>query len=121
VQSNAKVIYKGRDIKLDGAEMKIWRILLFSAFLTLFLFSNAHAQGMGEGEVRDVGIALAAALSLGLACLGAGYAIAHASSAVMGAVAEKSELFAWGLVLVALAEGVALYGLVIAFILVGKL
>ncbi len=102
-------------------EWKFWRILLFSAFLSLFLFSNVNAQGMGEGEVRVAGIALAAALALGLACLGAGYAIAHASSAVMGAVTEKSELFAWGLVLVALAEGVALYGLVIAFLLIGKL
>ena len=101
--------------------MRLWGVVL-SAVFVLALFSGANAQqGMGEGEIRDVGIAIAAALALGLACLGAGYAIAHASSAVMGAVAEKSELFAWGLVLVALAEGVALYGLVIAFILVGKL
>lgn len=96
--------------------------MVLLAFFVLAFFSGANAQpGIGEGEMRDVGIAIAAALALGLACLGAGYAIAHASSAVMGAVAEKSELFAWGLVLVALAEGVALYGLVIAFILVGKL
>jgi V/A-type H+-transporting ATPase subunit K len=102
--------------------MKRWRLMVFSAFLALFLFSTVHAQGdAGKGEMRDAGIALAAGLGLGLACLGAGYAIAHASAAVMGAVTEKSELFAWGLVLVALAEGVALYGLVIAFILVGKL
>lgn len=96
--------------------------MFFSALLILFLLSTVYAQeGAGKGEIRDVGIAMAAALALGLACLGAGYAIAHASSAVMGAVAEKSELFAWGLVLVALAEGVALYGLVIAFLLIGKL
>jgi V/A-type H+-transporting ATPase subunit K len=101
--------------------MKFLRLTVLAAFLTLFLFSSVHAQGMGEGEVRTVGIAMAAALALGLACLGAGYAIAHASSSVMGAVAEKSELFAWGLVLVALAEGVALYGLVIAFLLIGKM
>ena len=96
--------------------------MVLSAVVLLALLSGVNAQqGVAEGEMRDVGIALAAALALGLSCLGAGYAIAHSSSAVMGAVAEKSELFAWGLVLVALAEGVALYGLVIAFILVGKL
>jgi V/A-type H+-transporting ATPase subunit K len=101
--------------------MRRWGIVL-SAVFVLALFSGVHGQvEVAQGEMRDVGIALAAAFALGLSCLGAGYAIAHASSAVMGAVAEKSELFAWGLVLVALAEGVALYGLVIAFILVGKL
>jgi V/A-type H+-transporting ATPase subunit K len=72
-------------------------------------------------DIRILGIALGVALTMGLAAMGAGYAIGHAGSAAMGAIAEKPEVSTWGLIIVALAEGIALYGLVIAFMLIGKL
>jgi V/A-type H+-transporting ATPase subunit K len=39
----------------------------------------------------------------------------------MAAMAEKPEVATWGVIIVALAEGLALYGLVIAFMIIGKI
>jgi V/A-type H+-transporting ATPase subunit K len=63
---------------------------------------------------------LAAALSAGLAALGAGYAVARVGSAAVGAVAEKPELFGRVLVLVGLAEGIAIYGLIISILILNR-
>jgi V/A-type H+-transporting ATPase subunit K len=78
----------------------------------------ASTEGMDQ---RSMGIAFGAALAMGLAALGSGYGIGHAGAAAMGAIAEKPEIATWGLIICALAEGIALYGLVIAFLLQGKL
>jgi len=63
---------------------------------------------------------LSAALSTGLSCLGAGFAVAAAGSAAMGAISEKESTFGKALIFVALAEGVALYGFLISFLILGK-
>ncbi len=75
---------------------------------------------LGDG-LRYFGIAIGAGLAVGIAAFGAGIGVASAGSAAIGAIAEKREMVAWGLVMVALAEGIALYGLAVAFILIGKL
>lgn len=66
-------------------------------------------------------IAIAAALAIGFAAIGSAYGIAHAGSAALAAMTEKPEIATWGIIIVALAEGLALYGLVIAFMIVGKM
>ena len=60
---------------------------------------------------------LAAALSTGLGSIGAGIAVASTGAAACGAVAEKPETFGRLLIFVGLAEGVAIYGLIIAFMI----
>ena len=64
---------------------------------------------------------IAAALSTGLACLGAGVAVASAASAAIGASSENPSMFAKSIIFVALAEGIAIYGMLISFQIVGKL
>jgi V/A-type H+-transporting ATPase subunit K len=64
---------------------------------------------------------LAAALSTALAALGAGYAVARVGSAAVGAIAEKPELFGRVLVLVGLAEGIAIYGLIVSILILDRL
>jgi len=64
---------------------------------------------------------LAAAVSTGLATLGAGYAVARVGSAAFGAIAEKPELFGRALVLVGLAEGIAIYGLIVSILILNRL
>ncbi|MFQ5800103.1 MAG: ATP synthase subunit C [Candidatus Hydrothermarchaeales archaeon] len=66
-------------------------------------------------------IAIAAAIAIGAAAIASAYGIAHAGSAAMAAMAEKPEVATWGVIIVALAEGLALYGLVIAFMIIGKM
>jgi V/A-type H+-transporting ATPase subunit K len=71
--------------------------------------------------LRVLGLGIGAGLALGLAAIGAGYGVGVAGAAGLGAIAEKPEMVTWTLVIVALAEGIALYGLVIAFMIIGKI
>lgn len=60
---------------------------------------------------------IAAAIAVSIGAIGAGYAVANVGSAAVGAIAEKPEVFGRALIFVGLAEGVAIYGLIIAFII----
>ncbi len=71
-------------------------------------------------EVMKWGFA-AAALAAGLAAMGAAYAVAVVGAAAMGAVAEKPETAGRALIFVGLAEGIAIYGLIIAIMILGRL
>lgn len=64
---------------------------------------------------------LSAALVTGLAAIGAAIAVAVVGSAAMGAVAEKPETAGRALIFVGLAEGIAIYGLIIAIMILGRL
>lgn len=64
---------------------------------------------------------LAAALSVGVGSIGCGIAVANAAPAAIGAVAEEPESFGKALIFVALGEGVAIYGLLIAILILNKL
>jgi V/A-type H+-transporting ATPase subunit K len=50
-----------------------------------------------------------------LGSIGAAYAVGATGSAAIGVIAEKPETFGRVLIFVGLAEGVAIYGLIIAF------
>lgn len=63
---------------------------------------------------------IAAALSTGLSCIGGGIAVASAASAALGAISEDSSIMGKSLIFVALAEGIALYGLIISFMILSR-
>jgi len=62
-------------------------------------------------------LALSAAISVSVACLAAGYAVGHVGAAALGAASEKPELLGRSLILVGLAEGIAIYGLIFGIML----
>lgn len=64
---------------------------------------------------------LAAALSTGMSCIGGGIAVSAAASAALGAISEDGSILGKSLIFVGLAEGVCLYGLIISFMILGKL
>ncbi len=74
--------------------------------------SDGFAKGMGF---------LSAALAVGLTSIGGGIAVASSASAALGALSENDGIFGKALVMVGLAEGVALYGLLVAFMIISKL
>lgn len=78
------------------------------------------AQSAVPPEVVRWGFAAAAAAA-GIAALGAAYAVAVVGGAAMGAVAEKPEVAGRALVFVGLAEGIAIYGLIVAIMILGRL
>jgi V/A-type H+-transporting ATPase subunit K len=63
---------------------------------------------------------LGAAIAVAGSCIGAGFAVAYTGSAALAAMSERPEIFGRAMVVVGLAEGIAIYGLIISIILVGK-
>lgn len=69
--------------------------------------------GIGNSAV----IAVAAALAIGLAAMASGYAIATSGTAAISALAKKPEIFFRSFLVVALAEAISIYGLIIGILL----
>ncbi len=63
----------------------------------------------------------AAAFSTAVGSVGAGIAVAYVGSAALGAIGEKPELAARALIYVGLAEGIAIYGLIISIMILTRL
>ena len=78
------------------------------------------ATGADAGLATGMGY-IAAALVTGLSCIGGGIAVASAASAALGAISEDQSILGKSLIFVGLAEGVALYGLIISFMILGQL
>jgi len=101
--------------------------VVLSIAATLFLSGvTAHAAAGGVPAVALPGDAygwgfLGAALATGLSALGAGIAVANVGAAAVGAIAEKPELLGRVLILVGLAEGIAIYGLIVSILILDRL
>jgi len=81
------------------------------------------AAGLSQArstESRDA-IFYSIAATMGMSCLSAGYAVGKVGAAALGAAAEKPELLGRALIFVGLAEGIAIYGLIIGVMLILKL
>jgi len=64
---------------------------------------------------------IAAAAATGISALAGGYAVATVGSAGIGALTEKPELLGRVLILVGLAEGIAIYGLIVSILIINRL
>lgn len=99
--------------------------LFFGTILTASVFMFSGQAEAAEAAASAPSIAgmgyLAAALSTGLACIGGGIAVSAAASAALGAISEDGSILGKSLIFVGLAEGVCLYGLIISFMILGKL
>lgn len=96
-------------------------LMILGVGLTWFFAPDAvQAAGLAQAKSTDPYAALAAAIAVGAGSLGAAYAVSTTGSAAVGAIAEKPELFGRALIFVGLAEGVAIYGLIIAFIILNR-
>lgn len=89
----------------------------------VLMFDTAYAAEATEaasGLATGLGY-IGAAVATGLSCLGGGIAVASAASAALGAISEDQSILGKSLIFVGLAEGIALYGLIISFMILGKL
>ena len=103
----------GADVVFYFGAFAIAAIMLFSGdpvYAAETTAAASNATGFGY---------IAAALSTGLSCVGGG--VASAASAALGAISEDSSALGKSLIFVGLAEGVCLYGLIISFMILGKL
>jgi V/A-type H+/Na+-transporting ATPase subunit K len=101
-------------------------LTIFTAVLTTSALLLGSTTLAAEGtaavapEVMRWGM-MAAAIAAGLSAVGAAYAVAHVGSAAVGALAEKPELLGRVLILVGLAEGIAIYGLIVAILILNRI
>ena len=103
---------------------KVITILLvtLSVYVVLATITLAYAITM-KSNVTEVApgdrglIAVGAGLSTGLACLGAGIGISGSGAATISAAVERPETFFRNFIIVALAEGLGIYGLIISILL----
>ncbi|MET1102084.1 MAG: ATP synthase subunit C [Pyrodictiaceae archaeon] len=89
-------------------------LLALSLATLLVAPQAAYAEG---GDMPLLGNAIGAGLAIGLSAIGAGYAIGKAGAASSSATAEKPELFGRLLIYLVLGEGLAIYGLLIAILI----
>jgi V/A-type H+-transporting ATPase subunit K len=100
---------------------RVWNIFKFSAIFLFVCFCNsAWAQAGAEPSIVRWAF-LSAAIVTGLSALAAGIAVAYVGSAAVGAMSEKPEIAGRALIYVGLAEGIAIYGLIIAIMILGKI
>jgi len=95
----------------------------FLILLSPFFFPVAVlAQSTAAQGTQATGMGyLAAAIAVGSSTLGAGLAVAVVGSAAMGAISEKPELAGRALIFIGLAEGIAIYGLIVALMILARL
>ncbi len=89
-----------------------------------FLIQNSlwAAEAVSKSSpIESMGLAIGAGLAIGISALGAGIAIGNVGSSSIGAVVEKPDFFAKALVFLGLGEALAIYGLVIAILLMSKI
>lgn len=112
---------KGRYKKSLAFNVLTFFGLLIVGQVVLFT-SNVQAAEVAASGGLSTGLGyVAAALSTGLSCVGGGIAVASAASAALGAISEDGSILGKSLIFVGLAEGVCLYGLIISFMILGKL
>jgi V/A-type H+-transporting ATPase subunit K len=104
--------------------------LVFGASLASILLLGVHevmaAEPVVAGGAAEItlgkGLALIGiGLPTAVAAIGAGIALGPVGSAAMAVIAEKPEMFGRTLIYMGLAEGVAIYGLVMSILMLGKI
>ncbi len=129
-----------RSKRISGPKLRsvlqktIWGLIGFNALTMLFgtfeIFNTvssvfaATPEGAGAAVEISMGKGLAiigVGLPTAAAAIGAAFAVAGVGSAALGSVTEKPELFGRTLVYVGLAEGIAIYGVIISIMLLGKI
>lgn len=123
--AGAGFFLRGREVGrpraiLGGVITAMMVLLVAGLILTLTSSPSAAAEGAAEGAAAGLGF-LGASLATGLACLGAGIAVAIVGAAALGVVGEKPSMLGTTLIYLGLAEGIAIYGVIVSLLILGKL
>ena len=107
-----------------GAQLALFAAALASTLLLGIHDALAQTPASAPGGAVTLGFGLAilgAGLPMAVAAIGAGIALGPVGAAAMAVLAEKPEMFGRTLVYMGLAEGIAIYGLVVSILLLGRI
>jgi V/A-type H+-transporting ATPase subunit K len=122
-----------REAEKSAAPPGGWRLGLAAVTLGGLLLAYAGVVLAAEGSGTEPAAAkhvsdsvmmwgfVAAALATGIGALGAAYAVGHVGAAALGAMGERPEIAGRALIFLGLAEGIAIYGLIISIMILGRL
>ncbi len=106
------------------ASLLVFNLVVVVAVIAILVWSgNSLAQpetAAAGGSLLGIWGVMAAAIAVGMGSLGAAVAVAAVGSAAMGAMSEKPELGGRALIFLGLAEGIAIYGLIVAVMILAK-
>jgi len=105
-------------------------VLMVAALVVLVLVLAGHPAAADQGATVAAPAAdsaatngsalIGASIAVAGSSIGAAFAVAYTGSAALAAMSERPELFGRAMVIVGLAEGIAIYGLIVAVILIGR-
>ncbi|MDR0551393.1 MAG: ATP synthase subunit C [Spirochaetaceae bacterium] len=88
------------------------------AFMPVLLFAQEAAGAAAGAGLWQSGLKyIAAALAVGVACIAGGIAVGQIGAAAMGAMSENTEVSGKALPFVGLAEGICLWGFLVALLI----
>ena len=108
------------------AALTVTGVLLLAGAVALLLVAavaapaSAAATAAAAGAGGSTGALIGAGIAVAGSSVGAGIAVAYTGAAALAIMSERPELFGRAMVIVGLAEGIAIYGLVVGIILIGK-
>ena len=106
------------------------KILVVLGFMMVVCAAGLFAQSASASQTEETAVEasdsgmtgaikyLSAALAVGLACIGGAIAVGKIGAAAMGAMSENAELSGKALPFVGLAEGICLWGFIVAFLII---
>ena len=100
--------------------------VLFLCIMATGLFAQSETRGATEGQAvvkADNSKSfkyIAASIAVGLACIAGGLAVGKIGAAAMGAMSENAELSGKALPFVGLAEGICLWGFLVAMLILNN-
>lgn len=99
---------------MNKKAIAITSVLFCSAAAGLFAQTATTAAVTGGSAAKYI----AAALAVGIACIGGGMAVGKIGAAAMGAMSENADLSGKALPFVGLAEGICLWGFLVALLII---
>jgi V/A-type H+-transporting ATPase subunit K len=102
----------------------IYKYLPILAILNLLVIVPVFAQPLNSLQAEATSFAdafkfMAASLAFGAAAVGAGLAVGRAGSSGLAATAERPEMRTTAIIITALGEAIAIYGIVVAILILG--
>ena len=133
-----KILKEGNESRMKNVFLKITIIMVFCLVICIGGLSISKADDVtvtstentvatesnssNEENSKDKGIGMiAAALAVGLAAIGSGIAVAVVASSAVGAISENPSLLGKTVIFAGLAEGIAIYGLIISIMILSKI
>ena len=122
----AVVVYR-RGARSPRRWLRVGQALLLVAPLVVLGLVISAGPGAAQetaqqaaGDSSSGAALIGAAIAVAGSSIGAAIAVAYTGSAALAAISERSELFGRAMVIVGLAEGIAIYGLIVAVMLMGR-